>query len=95
MSIVGDKAFPLKPYLMRSYPAKQLTDSSRIFNYRLSRARKVVENRFGILVQRFRIFLGVIELQTQNVDFVILTACTRNNFIKKYENKSVDQKGPI
>ena len=89
--IVGDEAFPLKPYLMRPYPAKQLTDSSRIFNYRLSSARKVAENGFGILVQRFRIFLRVIQLQPQNVDFVILTACTLHNFIKKYKNISVDQ----
>lgn len=88
--IVGDEAFPLKSYLMRPYPAKQLTDSNRVFNYRLSRARRVVENGFGILVQRFRIFLRTIQLQPENVDFVILTTCILHNFIKKYEATSVD-----
>ena len=54
--IVGDEAFPLKPFLLQPYPSRQLNLSKRIFNYRLSRARRIVENVFGILVHRFRVF---------------------------------------
>lgn len=45
---VGDEAFPLKPYLLRPYPGRAVdSQQKRIYNYRLSRARRVVENAFG------------------------------------------------
>lgn len=48
--IVGDEAFPLKSYLMRSYPGREeLSIEKKVFNYRLSRARRIIENTLGIL----------------------------------------------
>lgn len=50
---VGDEAFPLRPDLMRPYSKKGIkSNTERIYNYRLSRARRIIENSFGILSSR-------------------------------------------
>lgn len=46
---LGDEAFALKENLLKPYPQQDLDHDKRIFNYRLSRGRNVVENTFGIL----------------------------------------------
>ena len=40
--IVADDAFPLKDYILKPYSQRSLNQERRIFNYRLSRARRVV-----------------------------------------------------
>ncbi|XP_072248004.1 uncharacterized protein [Leuresthes tenuis] len=79
--MVGDAAFPLKPYLMRPYPSLNLTRQKRIFNNRLSRARMVVEDAFGILSSRWRVLHRRINLHPQNVDTLVLAACILHNFL--------------
>ncbi|XP_047998801.1 putative nuclease HARBI1 [Leguminivora glycinivorella] len=81
--IVGDNAFPLKPYLMKPYPGSNLTLKQKIFNYRLSRARRIVENAFGILVARFRVFERPIPISPDKVDKVVKACCALHNWLCK------------
>ncbi|CAI6371138.1 unnamed protein product [Macrosiphum euphorbiae] len=56
---VGDEAFPLLENLMRPYPGrgkKRLPLNESIFNYRLSRSRRTIENTFGIMSSKWRVF---------------------------------------
>lgn len=66
--LVGDEAFPLKSYLMKPYPNRNLDLTQRIFNYRLSRVRRIVENVFGILSSRFGVFQKPIPLEPEKVE---------------------------
>jgi hypothetical protein len=40
--IVGDEAFPAQEHLVRPFTGKNLSLQERVFNYRLSRARRIV-----------------------------------------------------
>ena len=55
--IVGDNAFGINKRLMNPFAIRHMEHHERIFNYRLSRARRVVENAFGILTHKFRVLL--------------------------------------
>ena len=50
--ILSDAAFALRTWMQKPYPGSHLQRDERIYNYRLSRARLVVECAFGILASR-------------------------------------------
>lgn len=80
---VGDEAFAMRQDLLKPYRRETLTRERKIFNYRLSRARRVVENTFGILASRFRIFHTSINLKMDSVDTVVLACCALHNFLRR------------
>ena len=79
--IIADDAFPLRDDIMKPFSSRQLTVEQRIFNYRLSRARRVVENAFGIMANRFRIFLTTIDLSPEKVKLIVLASCALHNYL--------------
>lgn len=82
--LVGDEAFGLKKYMQRPYPGRTsgtLDLGKQVFNYRLSRARRVIENSFGILAAKWRVFRQPIQANNQKVKQITLAAVCLHNFI--------------
>lgn len=86
--MVDDDAFPLHENLMKPYPERGLTQHKRIFNYRLSRARRVSENAFGILVNRFRILLNPMALSVEKVETITYACVLLHNFLLQKKVRS-------
>ena len=79
--LLGDEIFPLKEWLMRPYPAP-LDEPKKIFNYRLSRSRRTIENAFGILAARWRIFRRAIRAYVKTVELITQAALCLHNFLQ-------------
>ena len=79
--IIGDDAFGLKPWLMKPYPYKAASRPQRIFNKRLSKARRMVECAFGHLAARFQVFGSAIRLYPSKVEQITVTAVLLHNYL--------------
>ena len=79
--IVADDAFAMRRHLVKPFPMRNLQYEQRIFNYRLSRARRVVENAFGIMCSKFRLFSKAIPLTPEKVQTVVMAICCLHNFL--------------
>ncbi|XP_068094158.1 uncharacterized protein [Hyperolius riggenbachi] len=90
-TFVADEAFGLTRNLMRPYAQRTLNYDRRIFNYRLSRARKVVECAFGIMSNKWRVFHTAMHLKPQNAIAVIKAACILHNFVITMEGTPVEE----
>lgn len=78
---VGDDAFSLRQNFLKPYPARGMTLERRIYNYRLCRARRVVENAFGILANRWRVLLETIPLNVETVEKIVYVCVLLHNYL--------------
>lgn len=81
---VADDAFRLGPRVLKPYGERSV-NANKIFNYRLSRARRVVENAFGILANKFQVFQREIHLPVEKIEILTFAACALHNFIRTEE----------
>lgn len=80
---LGDEAFGLRPDFLKPFPHGDLCKEKKNFNYRLSRARRIIENVFGIMAARFRILHTAINLRLDRIDLVVLTCAVLHNFLRR------------
>jgi hypothetical protein len=88
---IGDEASALRSDFLKPYSALSLDHSNRIYNnYRLSRARRVIENAFGILSNRFRVFHKPIQVcNTENINSIVLASCVLHNYLLRRASQTV------
>uniref|UniRef100_A0A0K8TY97 DDE Tnp4 domain-containing protein n=1 Tax=Bactrocera latifrons TaxID=174628 RepID=A0A0K8TY97_BACLA len=81
-AFIGDHDFQMHETLLKPYPGTYLTSKERIFNYRINRARRIVENVFGILVSRFGVLQTTIAVSPEKAQTIVLACCYLHNFLR-------------
>ncbi|XP_018578669.1 putative nuclease HARBI1 isoform X2 [Anoplophora glabripennis] len=78
--LLGDTAYPNTSWLVTPYKENpRLTENQKTFNYRISVARVVVENSFGLLKGRFRRLKKLENFDLQFCSKIVLCACILHN----------------
>jgi len=100
---VGDEAFPLTNRIMKPFSGVHNRGTpKRNFNYRLSRARRVVENVFGISSAVFRVLRKPMLLEPEKATIVTSCVAFLDNFLRRNSASrniytpqgTFDQEGP-
>lgn len=81
--LVADEAFGLSRHILRPFARKSLTPLKKIYNYRHSTARRLVECTFGILANKWRIFHRPIDVKLEFCDKIVMACCVLHNFVRR------------
>ena len=87
---VADDAFGLKKHMVKPHPFTNLGTDKLIFNCRISRARRVIENTFGMAASRFRVFLKPIIAKVEKVKVITKSVVALHNFLMT-KNEAANQ----
>ena len=71
--ILGDEAYSLKMYIMKSFARKDFSGEEHVFKYRLSRARRCVERAFGILTSK--LLNKATEMNVNKAEIIVRYIC--------------------
>lgn len=85
---VADDAFPLGIHCMKPFSQSKMSDRNRVFNYRLSRMRRLSENVFGIWASRFRVFLTTMALSPDTATIITLASIVLHNMLRETSTQS-------
>lgn len=81
-TFIGDEAFSLSSNIMRPFSGKVLSDKKRVFNFRLSHARRYVESGFGIMSNKWKLFHKPINANLDLAILLVKTCCSLHNFTR-------------
>ncbi|CAH1990031.1 unnamed protein product [Acanthoscelides obtectus] len=82
--ILTDDAFPLQEHILKPFSGYHDKGScERVYNYRHSRARRVVENSFGLLASVFRVFRKPLMVHVDNAEIITTTCIYLHNFLRR------------
>ena len=87
--IVNDEAFALTENIRRPNPNKiNMTGQRLVFNYRLSRARRVRLN--GRLANKWRVFHRALDVKLEFCDAIVKACCILHNFVLRHEGVNLE-----
>lgn len=81
--LIGDEGFALHEHLLRPYGGTHLDKKKRIFNYRLTRARRYVECAFGILANKWRLFHRPLDVNVETAIWITKACTVLHNFVRE------------
>ena len=85
---VADDAFPLSTNCMKPFGFKNASDMERIFDYRLSRFRRIAENGFGIWNNRFKLFSTKTQLTPEKTAIAVMASLALQNMLRTNSRES-------
>lgn len=80
--LVGDEGFALTENLLRPFGGHNLTVTKRVFNYRLTRARRFVECTFGLMANKWRIFHRALNVSKEFAKDIVKAAVILHNVVR-------------
>jgi len=96
--LVGDEAFALSTNFLRPYGGKNLSIKKRVFNYRLTRARRYVECAFGILANKWRVLHRPLNVSKEFAKDIVKACVILHNVVRerdgfRSEGEQIIQRG--
>ena len=91
----GDEAFALRTDFLRPFSRRDLNHDRSVFNYRLSRARRVVECAFGRLAALWKVFDRPLRCSVHTVDSIVKACCVLHNMTIDKEKSFLDDNPPL
>lgn len=79
LAVIGDSAFPARPWLIKAYPDATKSNKEIYFNKKLRAARVVSEHAYGMLKGRWRLIYKKTECRRRNIKSVIMACIALHN----------------